>query len=107
LQWTLNNHQHGRYFALDALASEDAISRMLAWTIHHYKIAPVALVYGWQHWIVVRGYTASAAPASSIDNSYSIDSFDVNNPWPPVPGFYNPASAPPPPHGGSDHCGTG
>lgn len=107
LQWTLNNRQSGRYFALDALSSEDATSRMIAWTIHHYQIAPVALVYGSQHWIVVRGYTASAAPASSADNTYSIDSFDVNNPWPPVPGFYNPANKPPPPHSATDNCGTG
>ena len=107
LQWTLNNHQSGRYFALDALATEDALSRMLAWTIHFWKIAPAALVYGWQHWIVVRGYTASAAPANSVDNSYSIDSFDVNNPWPPVPGFYNAAAKPPPLHSAGDHCGTG
>src|SRR5215467_5239311 len=52
LQWTLNNLQNGRYFALDALSSENALSRMLVWTIHHYKIAPIALVYGSQHWIV-------------------------------------------------------
>lgn len=107
LQWTLNNRQAGRYFALDGLASEDATSRMIAWTIHHWKIAPVALVFGSQHWIVIRGYTGSAAPANSVDNSYTIDSFDVNNPWPPVPGFYNAADKPPPPHSGSDNCGTG
>lgn len=107
LQWTLNNLQNGRYFALDALSSENALSRMLVWTIHHYKIAPIALVYGWQHWIVVRGYTATSAPATSTDTSYAIESFDVNNPWPPVPGFYNQALKPPPSHSASDDCGTG
>jgi hypothetical protein len=83
LQWTMNHRQHHKYFALDALASEDAISRMIVWTIHHYKVAPIALVYGWDHWIVMRGYGASAEPRDSTDASYSITSFDVNNPWPP------------------------
>ena len=43
----------------------------------------------------------------SVDNSYSISAFDVNNPWPPAPSFYTPALAPPPPHSASDGCGTG
>jgi hypothetical protein len=118
LQWTMHNYEppaptgpphYGSYdFVLFALGSEDALSRKLVWTIHHYQAAPIALVFGWQHWIVVRGYTASAAPASYSDNSYSIDSFDVNNPWPPVPSWYTPSLAPPPPHtDGSDGCGTG
>lgn len=102
LTWTLNNRQSGRYFVLDALATEDAISRMIAWTIHHYRISPVAMVFGWQHWITVRGYTASATPAHSQDVSYTISGFDVNNPWPPTP-----SPAPPPPHSTGDVCGTG
>jgi len=120
LQYTLNHEApagnpaglpHGHpYFALDALSSEDSISRMIAWTIHYWQVAPISLVFGAQHWIVVRGFTASAAPASYSDNSYSIYSFDVNNPWPPVPSWgppYNPALAPPPPHSAADGCGTG
>ena len=102
LTWTLNNRQSGRYFVLDALATEDAISRMIAWTIHHYRVSPVAMVYGWQHWIVVRGYTASATPEHSQDVGYTISGFDVNNPWPPTP-----SPAPPPPHSTGDVCGTG
>jgi len=110
LQWTLNDRRpagFGNYFALFALDTEDALSRKLCWTIHHYGVAPVALVYGWAHWITVRGYTCSAHPATSGDNSYSIDSFDVNNPWPPTPSFYTPSLAPPPLHSGSDGCGGG
>jgi hypothetical protein len=102
LQWTLNNRQSGKYFCLDALDTEDAISRMIAWTIHHYRVAPVAMVYGSAHWIVVRGYTASATPSSSVDVSYTISGFDVNNPWPPTP-----VPGPPPPHTAGDVCGTG
>ncbi|QSQ22724.1 hypothetical protein JY651_47795 [Pyxidicoccus parkwayensis] len=110
LQWTLLDRRppsFTNYFALYALDTEDLISRKLCWTIHHYQVAPIALVYGWAHWIVVRGYTASAHPASSADNSYTIDAFDINNPWPPVPSEANPALAPPPPHSAGDGCGTG
>ena len=104
LTWTLNHHQPAHYlFVLDALASEDSISRMICWTLHHYKVAPVALVYGSQHWVVVRGAHVSAVPASSQDHAYSISGFHVNNPWPPVPG--GPGS--PPPHSTTDHCGSG
>jgi hypothetical protein len=110
LQWTLLDRRppaFTNYFALYALDTEDLISRKLCWTIHHYQVAPIALVYGWAHWIVVRGYTASAHPASSADNSYTIDAFDINNPWPPTPSFDTPALAPPPPHNAGDGCGTG
>jgi hypothetical protein len=105
LQWTLNNLQpspHTKYFCLDALSSEDQISRMIIWTIYHWNVAPVALVYGSQHWIVVRGYDTSADPNNSIDNSYSINGFDVNNPWPPTP-----SPGVPPPHSFGDICGSG
>ncbi len=102
LQWTLNNRQSTKYFCLDALNTEDAISRMIIWTIHHYDVAPVAMVYHSSHWIVIRGYTASAAPGSSIDTTYTISGFDVNNPWPPTP-----TPGPPPPDSTGDVCGSG
>ncbi len=118
LQWTMHNYEppapagaphYGYYdFVLFALDSEDSISRKIVWTIHYYQAAPIAMVFGSQHWIVVRGYTASAAPTNSGDTSYSIESFDVNNPDPPTPSAANAALAPPPPHtDGTDGCGTG
>jgi hypothetical protein len=109
LTWTMNDRRPASFtnsFVLFALANEDTISRKIAWTIHHYQVAPIALVYGWNHWIVVRGYEASAAPTGSGDTTYTISSFDVNNPWPPCPSFYTPPGTPPP-HGGSDGCGSG
>lgn len=102
LTWTLNNRQVGKYFALDALGTEDAISRMIVWTIHTYKVAPVALVFGLAHWIAIRGYTASATPTGSMDVGYTITGFDVNNPWPPTP-----STAAEPPHSTGDGCGSG
>jgi hypothetical protein len=105
LTWTLNDRRppaFTNYFVLFALANEDTISRKIVWTIHHYQVAPVAMVFGSAHWIVVRGYDASAAPTNAGDVSYTITAFDVNNPWPPTP-----SPAPPPPHTNGDLCGTG
>jgi hypothetical protein len=104
LLWTLNNLQNSRHFTLNILQTEDEISRMLVWAIHDQRVAPIALVGGWDHWIVVRGYTATEAPVSSADTSYTIQSFDVWNPFPPVPGFSNPAALPPPAHDVADGC---
>jgi len=105
LTWTLNARRpasFGSWFVLFALGSEDLASRKLCWTIHHYQVGPVAMVFGSAHWIVVRGYEASQAPSSSADTSYSISAFDVNNPWPPTP-----TPGPPPPHSDGDVCGSG
>ena len=105
LNWTMNDRRPSSFhnsFVLFALSNEDAISRKICWTIHHYQVAPIALVYGWAHWIVIRGYEASAAPAGSSDTGYTIDGFFVNNPWPPTP-----AGAAEPPHSGGDGCGAG
>ncbi len=110
LEWTMNDRRPAGHnsFVNFALSSEDYISRKICWTIHHYQVAPIALVFGWAHWIVVRGYRASADPSSSGDTSYTINDFDVNNPWPPVPSLYDPSLAPPPPHNNNtDGCGTG
>jgi hypothetical protein len=110
LEWTMNDRRPPGFtnrFVLYAPTSEDTVSRKICWTIHHYKVAPIALVYGWAHWIVVRGFDASDAPSSSGDTAYTITAFYVNNPWPPCPSAYDPALAPPPPHSGTDGCGTG
>lgn len=105
VQWTLINRKPASFtntFTLFALSSEDSISRKIVWTIYHYEVAPIALVYGSAHWIVVRGYDVSADPSSSGDTSYTINGFDINNPWPPTP-----SSAAEPPHSDGDTCGTG
>jgi hypothetical protein len=110
LTWTLNNRKpasFGNYFVLFTPTNEDSISRKIVWTIHHYQVAPVAMVYHSAHWLVVRGYTASAAPSNFADTSYSISGFMVNNPWPPVPSWDDASLAPPPPHSAGDGCGGG
>jgi hypothetical protein len=100
--WTMNNRQSSKHFTLDSTDTEDPISRTICWAIHHYQCAPIALVFAGNHWSVVRGYTASAAPGTSFDTSYTISSFDLSNPWPPVP-----APPGPPPHTDGDVCGSG
>jgi hypothetical protein len=99
---------HGHpYFVLDEELSEDTVSRKIVWTIHNWRVAPIALVYHSQHWIVVRGYTASAVPSGYGDHTYSISGFDINNPWPYTPSAVDASLAPPPPHSAADGCGTG
>ncbi|MEO8739082.1 MAG: hypothetical protein ABI537_05195 [Casimicrobiaceae bacterium] len=107
IQWVMNDRRPGGWFALFSLDTEDALSRKLVWTLHHYQVAAIALVFGGDHWVVVRGYDATAAPATSDDVSYTINAFDINNPWPPVPAFFAPPGSAPPPHGGADGCGIG
>jgi hypothetical protein len=105
LEWTMNDRRPQGFatsFKLSALASKDALSRKIIWSIHHYSLAPIALVFDWRHWIVVRGYDTSADPSSSDDTSYAINGFYLNNPWPPTP-----VPGPPPPHNDLDGCGTG
>jgi len=100
LQWTMNDSKPGS-IGLVAAASEDAISRKIVWSIYNRKLPAVALINGKAHWIVVRGFEASAAPTSSADVSYTITAFDINNPSPKL------GSSPPPPHGTADTCGSG
>jgi hypothetical protein len=110
LEWTLNNRCPPAFTESQILCvagTKSAISRKICWSIHQYQLAPIALVFGWKHWVVVSGYSASAHPTASSDNSYAIESFDVSDPWPPAPSRYKPASAPPPPHTAQDRCGTG
>ena len=66
LCWTMNNRQTPKHFTLDSTDTEEPISRTICWAIHHYQCAPIALVFGGNHWVVVRGYTASAAPANLV-----------------------------------------
>jgi hypothetical protein len=112
LAWTLNDRDtdpHHVYYQYP-LQSEDVASRKIAWTIEHYGVAPCALVMGAAHWIVVRGMDLSKAPTGSGDTGYAINSFRVNDPWPPVPSssyWANPSQPPPPPHNAGDGCGTG
>jgi hypothetical protein len=103
--WTLNHRKPANFnngFVLYSEATEGQISRKLCWTIHHYQVAPIAFVQKGNHCVVVRGFEASAAPATYDDTGYTITAFDINNPWPPVP-----TGVAEPPHTTGDGCGMG
>ena len=108
LEWTMRRYDPGNHeFTLSVLEQEEQVSRRIAWSIQTQNMPSIALVYNWQHWIIVHGYTASA-PANT-GSGFTIQSFDVSNPWPPVPSLVYPRTylPPPPPHGPNDGCGSG
>jgi len=88
-------------FGLYAEQKENVISRKIIWSIFQFKIAPFALVYSGQHWVVINGYQTTSAVKSIDDISYAILGFFVSNPWPSTPLPH------PPPHFTGDICGTG
>jgi hypothetical protein len=91
-------------FALGVADSADAISRKIVWSIHHHKLAAIALVQGDDHWLVVHGFQSDSQPQSFDDLSFAILSFDVRDPLPPS----NELDTPPvPPHNTGDGCGSG
>lgn len=103
LRYTLNayGNAYGKYFARYVSDTELAGTEQIIHTLWQYQVAPAALVLGCGHWIVIRGVSTDVEPAPG--NSYSINGFWVNNPWPPTP-----QPGPPPPHAdGTDGCGSG
>ena len=83
LQYMLNARRPNNFksrFAVISAVSPDTLSRELCWTIHHHRFAPIAAVYYTQHWIVVRGFHSSNAPASSTDTDYTITGFAIHDP---------------------------
>ena len=107
IAWVLNNSPTTTAGTFEASVQADAatISRQIAWSIFDAELPAVALVYGQQHWVVVRGFQASAIPKGPDDTSYSISSIDVNNPCPSAPD--PPQVGFPPPHAVDDSCGSG
>jgi len=72
------------FFALHALPDENAVSRLICWSIHQYRRPAIALVEGDAHWLVVTGYelaAGSADPVSAVDQTYAIVGFYVNDPF--------------------------
>jgi len=116
LNYTLNHYKpnppiFNNYFVVFARDTELDGSQKIVYTLWHYGVPTATLVYSCGHWIVVRGLSTSVEPVAG--NSYSINGFWINNPWPPTPSSSNPSAAPPPPHSGgssgssADGCGTG
>jgi hypothetical protein len=95
-------------FRVYTSASEDAISRMIVWSIYKYDAPAVALVFGNRHWVVVSGFTTSKEPDPDHwnDRSYEIIELILNDPRPRLM-LQDPLKPLPPPHNDGDGCGSG
>jgi hypothetical protein len=81
-------------FVVYRQASEAAGSQKLVYTLQHYGVSPIVLVYGCAHWIVVCGVQTDVNPATG---AYTIQGFWVNNP----------VHEDNEPHAAGDICGSG
>jgi hypothetical protein len=81
-------------FVVYRQASEASGSQKLVYTLQHYGVSPIVLVYGCAHWIVVCGVQTDVNPATG---PYTIQGFWVNNP----------VHEDNEPHAGGDICGSG
>jgi hypothetical protein len=104
LEWTMRHRDPGGSNNFQIVQSTDAeiITRRIMWSIYKDGMAPMAVVNGGEHWLVVRGFSSSSAPTGPSDMSCRIETIDVANPTevPNLPGL-------PPPHTSADGCGTG
>lgn len=114
LTLTMNNRRPAAFaarfvFFLFELNDAGNITHKIAWTIHHYGVAPVAMVLADKHWVVVTGYEAPADPVSlDADPAFvrTITGFWIHDPFPESPTGYPPGTFPPP-HTSTDICGDG
>jgi len=111
LNYTLNAFmppppKFNSFFVVERGDTEPEGSTNIVRTLRYFGVATGTLVYNCGHWVAVRGVKTDVDPAGE-GATYSIEGFYINNPWPPVPSFYNPSLAPPPPHADPDACGTG
>lgn len=69
-------------FNLLTEGSKTTISRKIIWHIHNDNVACIALVFGRDHWIIVKGYDTNADPSSEQDTSYTISGLWIRDPQP-------------------------
>lgn len=100
LEQLMNRQLPARQVRAWAQPDEESTSRKICWSIKK-GVAPIALVFDGGHWVVIRGYHASADPMGPTDTSYTIHSFDVSNPAPELMSLPTPPSL----HNSTDQCG--
>ena len=64
-------------FVVYRQTTEVAGSQKLVYTLQHYGVSPIVLIYGCAHWIVVCGVQTDVNPATG---PYTIEGFWINNP---------------------------
>jgi hypothetical protein len=83
LQAVLNLHQHTVAFAVRTHADENAATGHLLDTVDA-NVAGIVLVFGWQHWVIVRGYDYDEPDSCSVPghnlNGVHIRDPQVDNP---------------------------
>lgn len=108
LAYVLNSFKpatFGNVFVPFAKSTEVEGTEKIVYTLWKYQVATGTLVYNQGHWIVVHDVSTSVEPEPG--ETYTINGFYVNNPFPECPSFDDPPLAPPPPHSNADGCGSG
>ncbi len=82
LQWRLQKGlEHPDTAAIAALKDESSLTRRLVWSLYRHSFPPIALVYGWDHWVLVVRYDISAEPRTPADDAYKIAAVEIHDPW--------------------------
>lgn len=84
-------------FDLTTTTSEATITRRMVWSIFNASVPPIALVYGYAHWVLVVGYQITKDPTGPSDTAYSIGALEIQDPWRSF-GEGDPPPPPPPKH---------
>lgn len=91
-------------FHLVRADSASSITRRIIWNIEEFGRPAIALVYGFRHWVVVRGFTASRRPTGPDDDSYNILALNIYDPSPAMPHDRPGTPGWPPEHRPDDEC---
>jgi hypothetical protein len=97
VEWTLQNRTGQAGAAVVSLKSETPLTRRLVWSLFRHSVPPIALVYGWTHWVVVVNYDISRDPDGPSDTGYHVRALEIHNPWRTLEEG-NPPPPPPPNH---------
>ena len=100
LCYTLNDRRPAsflpNYFVVDKPLTEALGTRIVVFTLYHYKVSPAVLVYHCAHWNVVRGVKTDVDPTTGAP--YIVEGFWLNNP------VWDTSITT---HDGTDTCGSG
>jgi hypothetical protein len=96
MEWALENRGELARTSVELVAfkTDSPLTRRLIWSLHHHSVPPIALVLGWDHWVVVVNYDITGTPNGPSDGSYDIRAVEIHDPWRTLK---NPDPPPPPP----------
>lgn len=96
IEWALENRAAMSRSALEIVTfeAELTLTRRLIWSLFKHSMPPIALVFGWDHWVVVVNYDISQNPSGPSDTGYEIRAVEIHDPWRTID---DPDPPPPPP----------